>query len=137
MANFLDNIMDPSVHGLHKNLDIRKKRAEAILSNIANAETPGYKASDVNFGGELERAFQRQAGTLRKTNGKHMDISAQNGSSHLVADNSGATRADGNNVDIDLQMAKLTSNSGKYSGSASMVRKKLNMLRQAIRYAQR
>jgi flagellar basal-body rod protein FlgB len=137
MAGIIDKIFDSSMQGLHKNMDMTMKRSEALLSNIANAETPGYRAVDVNFGSELDKAFERQSGALIKTNDKHMNIGANTGVAHIVADNTGTMRKDGNNVDIDLQMAKMAKNKGSFNGSAAMIRKKLHMIRQAIRFAQR
>lgn len=137
MSNLVDKVFDKSVPAITKVMDLALKRNEAITSNIANAETPGYRAVDVDFGGELERAFQSNPDTgIKKTHTRHMDLET-NGTSRYVEDYSGATRADGNNVDLDIQMGKLVLNSGKFSSGASMIRKKLQMMRQAIRQAMR
>ncbi len=133
----IDKLFDRTVPGLEKALDLNWRRNEAITSNIANAETPQYRAVDVDFAGELERAFQsKNQSALKKTDSKHMDLMS-NGSARLVADLSGATKGDGNNVDLDTQMGRLVYNSGKYSIAASMVRKKLRMLRTAVQQAMR
>lgn len=137
MSGIIDKVFDSSILGLHKNMDVTKKRSEALLSNIANAETPGYRAIDVNFGAELDKAFSKQSGVLMKTSEKHMNIGSNSGASQIVSDNTGTMRKDGNNVDLDLQMAKMSKNTGSFNGSAAMIRKKLNMIRQAIRFAQR
>ena len=113
------------------------QRQRLIAHNIANAETPQYRAKDLNFAGELQRAFQSQSSSsVMKTNTKHMDTTL-NGSSHLEADLSGVTKPDGNNVDIDIQMGQLALNSGKYSSAARYLRKQLGMLKFAIREAAR
>lgn len=132
----IDNLFDHTVPGLVKSMDLALKRNEALASNIANAETPQYRAVDVNFAGELEQAFQKNSSSLAKTNPKHLDVTSAS-SAHLIPDLSGATRADGNNVDLDIQMGKMVFNSGKYSLGASLVRKKLHMMRMAIRFAMR
>jgi flagellar basal-body rod protein FlgB len=132
MAGFINNIFDRTLSGLQRQLDLTWQRGQAITSNIANAETPQYRAVDVNFGKELERAFERQASPIMKTNGKHMDLSAEQGS-YLVGDLSGLTKPDGNNVDIDLQMGRLSSNSSAYGNAATLVKKKLSFIRNAIR----
>ncbi|MEZ4755115.1 MAG: flagellar basal body rod protein FlgB [Bdellovibrionota bacterium] len=136
MSGLIDKLFDKSVGGLNKALDLRWQRNEALVSNVANSETPGYRATDVTFAGELEQAWEASDSTVKRTNTKHIDISNQ-GAAHLVADYSGATKQDGNNVDIDIQMAKLMDNTGRYQTSASLVRKKLQMLREAIRLAMR
>lgn len=136
MSNYIDKLFDRTVPMLQKDMTVRMKRSEALVSNVSNAETPGYRAVDVNFGKELERALGQQSTALKITKPGHMDTKADSGRSFLVPDYSGVTKPDGNNVDLDLQMGKLTSNAGKFSRSASIVRKKLQMLRMAIRYGQ-
>lgn len=133
----MDKIFGDSMPGLHKALDISFKRGEAIVSNIANAETPGYKAIDLEFGNELKRAFDSQAGQdLKVTNSKHMDVSSNSGA-RLVPDYSGATKADGNNVDLDIMMTRMQMNQGRFVDAAGMLRKKVRFLMTAIRSAER
>ena len=131
MAGIIDKLFDRTVPGLEKQLDLTLRRHEAISSNIANAETPQYRAVDVNFERELEAAFGGKTGTLAKTDARHID---EQGSqpAHLTQDYTGATKADGNNVDIDLQMGKLAYNSGQYTIATGLMRKKLSVLRRII-----
>jgi flagellar basal-body rod protein FlgB len=137
MSDLMKAMFDRTIPALEKSLDLSWRRNEAITSNVANAETPGYRAVDMNFAGELERAFQAGAPSqLKKTDSKHMDVMS-NGKAFVTEDLSGATRPDGNNVDIDVQMGKMVYNQGKYSMGASLIRKKLHMMRTAIRFAAR
>ena len=133
MANLLDGIYSRTIPGLIKAMDMSFRRNEAIVSNIANAETPGYRAVDMDFNKELEQAFGEDTSQLLKTNSKHMDTAAAGGSAHMIADVSGATKPDGNNVDIDLQMGRLAYNAGRYSIAANLMRKKLGFVKEAIR----
>ncbi len=136
MKLLLESLWDRTSAGLSKSLDLTWRRGQAIVSNISNAETPGYRAVDLNFAHELERAVEQGTTTLKTTSTKHMDAGGPK-DAHLVPDLSGATKADGNNVDIDLQMGRLAFNSGKYSISANLMRKKLALLKTAIREGQR
>ena len=104
-------------------MDMSFRRNEAIVSNIANAETPMYRAVDLSFAHELEKAFGQGESSLLKTDSKHMDLSSSSGQSHFIQDLSGATKPDGNNVDIDLQMGRLAQNSGDYSNAARLMRR--------------
>jgi len=136
MSDFIDKLMlDKTYSGLTKALDLNWRRNDAITSNIANAETPQYRATDVSFAGELEKAFEAQTSPTLKTNPLHVDTSDQDGNAHLVPDFTGATRSDGNNVDIDVQMGKLAKVSGDYASSANFIRKKLSLIREALRSA--
>ena len=127
-----DFLYDSTFKGLQKSLDLTWRRNEAISSNVANAETPQYRAVDVNFAQELERAFNQSTDPITKTDSKHMDLSSSS-IAHLTPDFSGATKPDGNNVDIDLQMGRLAFNSSKYSTSAAIIRKKFEVVMNAIR----
>ena len=132
MKNLIDGIFKESLPGLEKALDLSYRRNQSISSNIANAETPGYRAADLSFGKELEKAFGKQDQELLQTNSKHLDISTQS-NAHLIPDLSGATKADGNNVDLDIQMGQLAYNRGRYTQAATLLRKKLSMLSTAIK----
>lgn len=132
MKVFNDQLFDPTVNGLTRALDLTYQRNEAISSNIANAETPQYRASDVTFANELDRAFNHPTNEIIKTNSKHLDLESSQ-SAHLVADFSGATKPDGNNVDIDIQMGRLAYNSGKYALATSLLRKKFQFIANALR----
>ncbi|MBN8549619.1 MAG: flagellar basal body rod protein FlgB [Deltaproteobacteria bacterium] len=131
MAGLIDKIFDNTLPGLTKAMDLTWQRNQAITSNIANAETPQYRAVDVNFEKELETAFGNTTGDLIKTDARHLDTSGSQ-SAHFTQDTSGATKADGNNVDIDIQMGKLAYNSGQYSIATNLMRKKLGVLRRII-----
>lgn len=130
----LDTLFDRSVTGLSRTMDLTWKRNQALSANIANAETPQYRAIDVSFGNELEKAFEAQNGSLEQTNAAHINThSMQGDTSKLVPDLSGATKPDGNNVDLDLQMGRLAQNSGDYANAARLIRRQIGLLRTAIR----
>lgn len=132
MKTFIEGIFNEKIPGITKALDLTWKRNETIASNVANAETPGYRAADLSFGHELEKAFEKQSSPLTLTNTKHIDTVSQSGA-HLIPDLSGATKADGNNVDLDIQMGQLAYNKGKYAMAANVLRKKFAILVNAIR----
>ena len=132
----LDTLFDRTVTGLNKAMDLTWERNQAISSNVANAETPMYRAVDVTFAKELDQAFGDNTKTLMQTDEKHLDLAGSSGA-HKVADFSGATKQDGNNVDIDLQMGRLAQNSGDYMNAARLIRRQLGLIRTAIRTGER
>ncbi len=125
-------LFDKTFRAVEKKLDLHFKRHMVLAGNTANSETPNYKAREINFAGELERALGTEQKDIAKTNPLHMDLSA-NENSHVVLDNSGAVGADGNNVDIDINMGKLSANSRSYNNAVEMLNVKLQMLRMAAR----
>lgn len=132
MTKLVDGMFQETIPGLQKMLNLTWRRNEAITSNIANAETPQYRAVDMNFAQELERAFGEPSSEIAKTNSKHMDLN-RSAEAHYVPDYSGATKPDGNNVDIDIQMGRLAYNSGRYSLAANLIRKQITIIKNAIR----
>lgn len=125
-------LFDNSFVALEKSLDLRFRRHSALASNIANAETPNYKARELDFAGELERAIGRDNEGLIKTNPSHMDLSSSEGA-HIVYDNSMPVGADGNNVDLDISMNRLADNSRGYMSAVSLLTVKLRLLRSVAR----
>jgi flagellar basal-body rod protein FlgB len=134
--SIVTKLFDQTFNGLQRAMDLTWRRNEALVSNIANAETPGYRAVDYSFGSELAQAFNQSTEAMSRTHTKHLDTSSSSGG-RLVADLRGATKADGNNVDLELQMGQLTSNAGQYSIAADLYRKKLAQVKLAIREAGR
>ncbi len=132
MKTILDGLFNDSLPGLEKALDLTFRRNQTIASNIANSETPGYRAVELSFGTELEQAFGANKASLMKTDGKHLDTT-ESSSAHMIPDLTGITKPDGNNVDLDIQMGQLAYNRGRYAQAAAMVRKKFSMLSNAIR----
>ena len=131
----IDKLFDATMPGLQKAMDLTWKRNQAISSNVANAETPQYRAVEMNFASELENAFHgERRSNLATTDGRHLDT-ADRGAARLVSDFSGATKPDGNNVDIDLQMGKLAANAGKFETAAEILKRKFRMVKYVIRSA--
>lgn len=123
-------LFDTTFNALNKALDMRYKRHLVLSSNVANTETPNYQAREVNFAGELQRAMHGPDATLTKTNAMHMDLSSSEGA-HVVIDQRAPIGADGNTVDLDVQMGKLSSNARSYTNDAELLSIKLRLLRQA------
>lgn len=99
-----------------KALDIYAQRSLLITSNIANAETPGYKAVDIKpFESALKDAMESKAPML-KTNEKHLSgpmENIQNFQPEIEVSNEPG-RLDGNNVNLDKEMAGLAQTSLMY-----------------------
>ena len=132
--------MDPKVLFNHtintaaKALDIRSRRHELIVSNLANADTPGYKAFDVL----VEQALANQKHTeasidLERTHAGHMTMPGQrqpNLQPHMVElQNPNSLRGDGNTVDMDREMSNLASNQLLYKATAQILSKKFQGLK--------
>ena len=105
-----------------------------ITSNIANADTPGYKAKKMEFEGAL-RAALNVDGHLRPstTEGRQISPSATDPvDPEIYDDPNGVESLDGNTVDRAAEMAKLAENQILYDSAVEMLKKKLGMLKYAI-----
>jgi flagellar basal-body rod protein FlgB len=125
---------------LEKALDAAWLKNEAISNNIANVNTPGYKKSDVRFGDQLASAASEfQIGSLEKEKdflpiGNDVrDIPAP----EVIQDNFTSARQDGNNVDIDVEMAELAKNTIKYNALVTQLSKQFGLIKMAINEGRR
>lgn len=92
---------------IHKALDAAWTRNEVIAQNIANVDTPGYKRKTVSFEEQLRQAIDKK--DFKKSDADKIDI-------RVTVDNKSLSmRLDGNNVDIDNEMAQLAKNTIKYN----------------------
>lgn len=123
-------LFDPTFQAIEKKLDLSMRRHAVLSSNVANNETPNFIARDLNFSKEIEKALGTNKEELTLTNAKHMDMTQLTGE-HIYKDHSMSVGADGNNVDLDIQMGKLSSNSRDYSGALNLLTVKLKMLKSA------
>jgi len=132
-------IFDRTMQLIHRTLDLRQARQRVIASNIANEETPGYRATDLNFQDSLQAA-QRGRGlvTLAVTQGHH--IGPRGNSMQQVMGKLGPVPAgdlplDANSVNIELEMAKMSDNAMQYNSAASIMAIRFRHLMGAIRDA--
>ena len=122
---------------LAKVLDLRVIRHDLLASNIANQETPGYKAIDLDFEGAFQKSISREKAKLMlvKTDMRHLPSSQDMFSSNdvkVVQRSSGGFRYDQNNVKADVEMAKLAENALLYNASVRLLTRKFRGLSRAI-----
>ncbi len=105
---------------ISKTLDATALRHKVISQNIANVNTPGYRAREVSFEGMLKRSLQNNAGNLDDAD-------------PLLQDTAGLeSRIDGNNVDLDREIAELNKNSIMYETYTQLLATKISIMRSAI-----
>lgn len=119
--------------GIHEQaLMARAKRADVIAKNIANIDTPGFKARDIDFK-EALKAAQQSPGQLQTTNSKHISQSASDLAMHMKYRTPLTPSLDGNTVDSQLEISAFTENALRYQASLTFVSGKLKGLMTAIR----
>ncbi len=122
---------------LEKSLNASWTRNDIITQNLANVDTPQYKRKDVAFEEYLNDSMgkSRLEGTV--TDKRHIAINSKgkvdNVEPELVEDNSDSSmRIDGNNVDIDSEMANLAKNQIKYNALIQMLNGSYSKIKSVI-----
>jgi flagellar basal-body rod protein FlgB len=129
------NDLFQSVDLLGKGLSASWLRNTVIRNNIANAETPNYKAQDVKFETLFSRAISGSTFSAKKTSEKHIDFTPDVSRVSPVLDNRDdgtAMRLDGNNVDVDSENVKLAQNSIQYNTILQKLNSELSRIKMAI-----
>ena len=103
------------------------RRHELIAENVANAETPGFKARDVSFAHELDLARLVQSAPDPKARlGRHeLDL-------RILNQPDGPAKLDGNDVDIDKQMVRVTQNALYHNVVVQLLKAQFDGLKSAI-----
>jgi flagellar basal-body rod protein FlgB len=130
---------DRSTRALIAAMDGLSERQRAIGNNLANVNTPGFKASDVSFARQLENALGTSGAGLSMvtTDAQHQGGVGQTGGADVVTRKDTSQRLDGNNVDMEKEMVYLTETTLHYQAVAQITSRKLAMLRTAINEGRR
>lgn len=122
-----------SALGIHaKALAVRSRRAELLASNIANADTPGYKARDIDFRAALSQA-QASAPALKTTNPRHISTAQSEPAMETLYRVPNQSSLDGNTVDASLEKAAFAENALRYQASLGFLDGKFKGLKAALK----
>lgn len=119
--------------GLHEQgVLVRAKRAEVIASNIANADTPGYKAQAIDFQKAMQQAVQSQQTGVSRTHEKHLNtnISASSDLQYRIPNQ--PDTGDGNTVDVQVERNLYLQNSLEYQASIQFLSGSIKAMKKAI-----
>lgn len=120
--------------GIHQHaLEGRVKRAEVLANNLANADTPGYKARDIDFQAMMEKAQAGMSGfSMSRTHESHMDTSSMSGDSELLYRVPHQPSVDGNTVDAQQEQSRFMRNAMDYQASFQFLNGKVTGIKKAI-----
>jgi flagellar basal-body rod protein FlgB len=123
--------------GVHQfTLGIRAERAEVISSNIANADTPHYKARDVDFSAALNvaKSQQQQRNSLEVVgNEQHFGLSQLSGQYVKFRVPNQPDTGDGNTVDVQQEQSAFMQNALEYQMSLGFLDSKFSGMKKALR----
>lgn len=131
-------IFDRTIRLLERSLDLRSARQRVIASNLANEETPGYRASELTFMDQLQSAHKgRLPIVMAATHSRHFGVHGPQGVQAVTGKLSevpaGDLPLDANSVNLELEMAKLSENAMQYNAAATILAKKFHGLLNVIR----
>lgn len=109
-------MMDGLTGQMERYLDLLSARQKVVTSNIANADTPGYRTQDIDFQTEFQNAISTTPNVLEVTGL--------------------AVKNDGNNVSLDRESRLLAENALRFSAASSLLRSQIGVLRTAIKEGQ-
>lgn len=119
--------------GIHDNaMQIRSKRAEVLANNLANADTPGFKARDFDFQKILREQAPSQSLAMKATNHGHL-VGSRSSSDDLMYRTPSQPSIDGNTVDTQIEQALFARNSLDYNASFEFLSSKFKGLKGALR----
>jgi flagellar basal-body rod protein FlgB len=123
------NKLDDALRFHQTALSLRAARQELLASNIANADTPNYKARDVDFAGALQNALAGTSSKLPVVQTSPMHFGGSTGDSILGSPvmyrRPVQPSADGNTVDMDVERAQFADNALRYEASVKFVSEQL------------
>lgn len=119
-------------------LDLRQKRQEIIGANIANADTPNYKAKRLDFEEALAESMPKEGEmTLARTSASHLPTPyGAYAPGEVQAVETPIPKGDGNSVDQEQEMAQMAANQLLYNFAAQSVSGQINKLRMVIQGGQ-
>ena len=123
---------DNGMRTMEKFLDLSVQRHALISSNVANVDTPGYKTIDLSFEQELRDATASAGSRLETTNNLHLAIGTETHTASVKEVEGLTVRNDLNNVNVDREMAQVSTNALKFSMVAQLIAGKFRTLKNAI-----
>lgn len=130
------NALDATLNFHQSSLRVRAQRQELLAANIANADTPNYKARDIDFSRAMADALNgndANSAALATTASQHLPGNTLESSlSNALYRKEVQSSIDGNTVDMDVERNQFTDNALRYEASLTMLNAKIKGLISAI-----
>ena len=113
-------------------LDLRLKRMNLLSSNIANADTPGYKARDIDFRAAMQQA-QAAQGRMDMTHERHIPLAGGSERPEVLYRVPSELAPNGNSVDATQEHKEFMDNALRYQASLQLLDSRIKGIRNAIK----
>ena len=124
------NFIDKTFAGHEQALALRSQRMEVLSRNIANADTPAFKAQDIDFKQVLKST---QDSPLRTTDARHIEQPPDDAVSGLKYRIPFNVSFDGNTVELPVEQAKFGQSASEYQTTLSILESRISGVRKALR----
>lgn len=131
----MKNGLDDNFRFLENALSLRAYRQQLLAANITNADTPNYKAVDIDFGKAMRRAQAGRAGdvNLTRTEAEHLPgFGTQTLAREALFRRDSQVGIDGNSVNLDEEQARFSENAIQYQAAVTFLSGKIKTLLTAI-----
>ncbi len=130
----MGNLVDTALGIPARALTLGARRLELIANNMANSDTPGFKARDIDFRATLAReAGAGRSLTLDTTDARHVQPDAANGGAEVKYRVPNTPSLDGNTVDTQLEQSAFAEAAVRYQASLDFLSNRITGLRNALR----
>jgi flagellar basal-body rod protein FlgB len=121
--------MDKGFQTLEQIIRTTTLRHKVLASNMANVDTPDYKAKDLPF----NTVLKDQVMGLSRTEANHLAGSSMNAGTGDIKAEERSPWEDGNNVSLDMELGRMTENALLYEAGTTLLSKKIQMYKNAIK----
>lgn len=128
--------LDKLVGFHHKALQVRTERMEVIAGNLANADTPGYKARDINFQEVMQQAKSSRDHNLVRTHDNHINGSMRASGELQYRIPHQPDTGDGNTVDVQIERNTFLDNGLRYQAGMEFLNGKISGMKKALKGGQ-
>jgi flagellar basal-body rod protein FlgB len=126
------DLLSKALGVLEPSLRVRAQRMEVLATNIANADTPNFKARDIDF-----RAVLREAGTgetaMRTTQSQHFDVGQEVNPDGMRYRIPFSTAFDGNTVEMSVEQAQYGKAAADFQATLNFLENRISGVRKALR----
>src|SRR6185369_1876902 len=128
--------LDQHLSVLSQALNLRTQRHQVLASNIANADTPHFKARDFDFGAAMQQAMSGRKGIgevgLATASAGHIQGTGNSGPAILKFRTETQSAVDGNTVDMDVERTQIAENAMQYQILTQLISDKFRGVRSAL-----
>ncbi|WP_409253694.1 flagellar basal body rod protein FlgB [Bacillus sp. SCS-153A] len=125
------SLFSSTIQYLENGLNYSSAKQKLISQNIANVDTPNYRAKSISFKDQLNDSMSTLE--AKRTNPRHFEFSGSSANGHFIKSKPFQYNHNGNGVDIDKEMSDMASNQIYFNALSDRINGKFNSMKSVIR----